>query len=250
MADTLTDNPLACVASPRHCPPWPVSVSAMAGMRMMGTQATKLPSVRLSTCSAGRRRPSNYLTTARVLNGAMKRSACTRRCVIVLASKRSSRLCGSSPVLAGGMKRSHTDCQNRVNGKISHHHLRQRLSVTGAMRSRSRSARDEALPGGETSIHTTARYTRRPAKRTEAEVVRSSHRPQMKLSRGGILLPDRDRAAARLAWIVRYVQRSPAGAPPLKPRRSGEFFIDLGKETKKRGLLHNGVAHLGCLLAW
>jgi hypothetical protein len=33
------------------------------------------------------------------------------------------------------MKRSHTDCQNRVEGKVSHHHVRQRFSVTAAMRS-------------------------------------------------------------------------------------------------------------------
>ena len=54
------------------------------------------------------------------------------------------------------MKRSPTECQNEVDGKVSRHHCRQRLSVTAAMRSRSRSARAEAPPGGETSINTTS----------------------------------------------------------------------------------------------
>jgi Putative transposase len=113
----------------------------------------------------------------------MKRSACVRRSVSALASKRSSRLRGNRLIVTGGMKRSHTDCHNRVDAKLSRHHCRQRFSVTAAMRSRSRSARAEALLRGETSINTTPRYTRRPAKRTDAEVVRNSHRPQVKLSR-------------------------------------------------------------------
>lgn len=101
----------------------------------------------------------------------------------MLASKRSSRLCGKRLIVIGDMKRSHTDCQNRGDGKVSRHHRRQRVGVPGAMRSGSCSARAEAPSGGDTSINTTARYTRRPAKRTEAEVVRRSHLPQVKLSR-------------------------------------------------------------------
>jgi hypothetical protein len=46
------------------------------------------------------------------------------------------------------------------------------------------------------------------------------------------------------------MQRARTGSTTAKPGRGGEFFIDLGKETKKRGLLQNGVAHLGSLLAW
>jgi hypothetical protein len=33
----------------------------------------------------------------------------------------------------GGMKRSHIDCQNDVEGKLSRHHTRQRFSVTAAI---------------------------------------------------------------------------------------------------------------------
>jgi len=113
----------------------------------------------------------------------MKRNACVRRSVIALVSKRSSKLCGSSPVVTGGMKRSHADRQNGVDGKISRHHVRQRFSVTAATRSRSRSTRADALSLGETSINTTARYTRRPANRTDGDVVRRSHRPHVKLRR-------------------------------------------------------------------
>jgi len=102
----------------------------------------------------------------------MKRSACASRSVRALLWNRSSRLCGNRSIVIGGRNRSHTDCQNGVDGKSSRHHARQRFTVTAAMRSRRHSARAEALPAGETSINTTARYTRRPAKRTDGDVAR------------------------------------------------------------------------------
>src|SRR5690606_10569701 len=83
----------------------------------------------------------------------------------------------------GGMKRSQADRQNGVDGKVSRHHVRQRFSVTVGTRSRSRSTCVDALFSGETNINTTARYTRRPANRTDGDVVRRSHRPQVKLRR-------------------------------------------------------------------
>lgn len=39
MADSLIDNPPTCVATLRRCPPSPVEVSAMAGMRSRSTLA-------------------------------------------------------------------------------------------------------------------------------------------------------------------------------------------------------------------
>lgn len=120
---------------------------------------------------------------ARVLNGAIKRSACVSRSVIVSVSKRSNRVCGSRSITSGGMNRSRIDCQNGVAGKSSRHHVRQRLSVRAGMLNSVHSSWPEALPGGDLSINTTARYTRRLAKRTDGEVARASHRPQVKLKR-------------------------------------------------------------------
>jgi len=70
------------------------------------------------------------------------------------------------------MKCWQADRQNGVAGKVMHHHARQRFSVTAAMRNRAHTVRAEALPGGESNINTTARYTRRPANRTDGGVVR------------------------------------------------------------------------------
>jgi len=81
------------------------------------------------------------------------------------------------------MNRARIDCQNGVEGKSCRHHVRQRLSVRAGMLNSSRSSCPEALPGGERNISTTARYTRRPANRTEGDVERASHRPQVKLRR-------------------------------------------------------------------
>ncbi len=81
------------------------------------------------------------------------------------------------------MNRARIDCQNGVEGKSCRHHVRQRLSVRAGMLNSSRSSWPEALPGGERNINTTARYTRRPANRTEGDVERASHRPHVKLSR-------------------------------------------------------------------
>jgi hypothetical protein len=81
------------------------------------------------------------------------------------------------------MNRSRIDRQNGVAGKSSRHHVRQRLSVRAGMLSRSHSSWPDAPPGGDLSINTIARYTRRPAKRTDGEVERASHRPQVKLRR-------------------------------------------------------------------
>jgi len=81
------------------------------------------------------------------------------------------------------MKRSRIDCQNGVEGKSCRHHVHQRLSVRAGMLNRSHSAWPDALPGGDLSINTIAKYTRRPAKRTDGEVERASHHPQVKLRR-------------------------------------------------------------------
>jgi len=81
------------------------------------------------------------------------------------------------------MSRSRIDCQNGVDGKTSRHHVRQRLSVRAGMLNRSRNWWLDELPGGDLSINTTVRYTRRPVNRTDGEVARASHRPQVKLRR-------------------------------------------------------------------
>ncbi len=119
----------------------------------------------------------------RVLNGASNRSACVSRSVSAFASKRSSKLCGSRSIDSGGMNRARIACQNGVAGNPSCHHTRQRLSVRAGMLNSSRSSLPEALPGGDRNINTTAKYTRRPANRTDGDVERASHRPQVKLRR-------------------------------------------------------------------
>jgi hypothetical protein len=86
-------------------------------------------------------------------------------------------------IVTGGMNLSRTDCQNDDKGKSSCHHLRQRFSVRAGMLNNSHSPCPDEPPGGELSISTTARYTRRPANRTDGEVARPSHRPQVKLKR-------------------------------------------------------------------
>jgi hypothetical protein len=102
----------------------------------MGSQATKLPTVELSASSAGTPRASDYLIGIRVLNGAIHRSACVNRSDIDSLSKRLTKLWGSPSITTGGMNRSRIDCQNRVEGKPSRHHVRQRLSVRAGMLSR------------------------------------------------------------------------------------------------------------------
>ncbi len=81
------------------------------------------------------------------------------------------------------MNRARIDCQNGVDGKSCRHQMHQRLSVFAAMLNSSRSSWPEALPGGDRNINTTAKYTRRPANRTDGDVDRASHRPQVKLRR-------------------------------------------------------------------
>jgi hypothetical protein len=81
------------------------------------------------------------------------------------------------------MNRPRTDCQNELRGKSSRHHVRHRFNVRVGILSSSHSACPDAPPGGEASINTTARYTRRPANRTEGEVERASHCPHVKLRR-------------------------------------------------------------------
>lgn len=119
----------------------------------------------------------------RVLSGAIKRSTCASRFTIAPATKRSRRLCGSCSMLTRGMNRPRIDCQKVVRGKSSRHHNRQRFNVRAGILSHSHSCRPEELPGGEASINTTARYTRRAAKRTDGEVERASQCPQVKLKR-------------------------------------------------------------------
>ncbi len=81
------------------------------------------------------------------------------------------------------MNRARIDCQNGVEGKSCRHHVRQRLSVRAGMLNSSRSSWPEPLPGGERNINTTVKYTRRQANRTDGDVDRASHRPQVKLRR-------------------------------------------------------------------
>ena len=81
------------------------------------------------------------------------------------------------------MNRERIDCQNGVEGKSCRHHVRQRLSVLAGMSNSSRSSWPDALPGGDRNINTTDKYTRRPANRTDGDVERASHRPQVKLRR-------------------------------------------------------------------
>ena len=81
------------------------------------------------------------------------------------------------------MNLSRIDCQNGVAGKSSRHHVRQRLSVRAGMLNSVHSFWPVTLPGGDLSIRNTARYTRRPANRTDGAVARASHRPQVKLRR-------------------------------------------------------------------
>jgi hypothetical protein len=118
-----------------------------------------------------------------VLNGAIQRNACVRRSIIVSPSKRSNALRGNRSIVSGGMNRARIACQNGVDGKSCRHQVRQRLSVLAGMLNSSRSSWPEAPPGGECNINTTAKYTRRPANRTDGDVERASHRPQVKLRR-------------------------------------------------------------------
>ena len=86
-------------------------------------------------------------------------------------------------IVTGGMNLSRTDCQNDDKGKSSRHHVRKRFSVRAVMLNNSHSPCSDEPPGGELSINTTARYTRRPANLTDGDVARPSHRPQVKLKR-------------------------------------------------------------------
>jgi hypothetical protein len=149
----------------------------------MGSQATKPRDLELSASSAGAQRASSYLIGTRVLNGEIHRNSFVSRSDIDSLSKRFNRLWGSPSITTGGMNRAHIDRQNGVLGKSSRHHVRQRLSVRAGMFSSWHSAWPEPLPGGERSINTTAKYTRRPAKRTDGDVERVSHRAQVKLRR-------------------------------------------------------------------
>ena len=118
---------------------------------------------------------SDYLIAIRVLNGAIHRSTCVSRSDIDSLSKRLTKLWGSPSIKTGGMNRSRIDCQNRVEGKPSRHHVRQRFNVRAGMLNRSHSSCPNPLPGGDLNINTIARYTRRPAKRTDGDVARASH---------------------------------------------------------------------------
>jgi hypothetical protein len=46
------------------------------------------------------------------------------------------------------------------------------------------------------------------------------------------------------------MQRSRAEPATAQPGGGGELLIDAGQEMKKGGVLQNGVAHCGGLLAW
>ncbi len=149
----------------------------------MGSQATKPPDRYAIDILCGYAASLGLPDRRRMLNGAIQRNACARRSVIASPSKRSNALCGSRSIASGGMNRVRIDCQNGVEGKSRRHHVRQRLSVLAGMLNSSRSSWPEAPPGGDRSINTTAKYTRRPANRTDGDVARASHRPQVKLRR-------------------------------------------------------------------
>jgi hypothetical protein len=82
------------------------------------------------------RRASDYLIGIRVLNGAIQRNACVSRSIIDSLSKRLTKLWGSASITTGGMNHSRIDCHNRVVGKPSLHHVRQRFIVRAGMLSR------------------------------------------------------------------------------------------------------------------
>ena len=87
---------------------------------------------------------------------------------------------------SGGMNRAQTSCHNGVNGRASCHHCRQRCSVRrGTPSSPASHAAAGICPACRADASTTARdrYTRRPRKRTDIEVVRRRQRLQQKLNR-------------------------------------------------------------------
>jgi len=149
----------------------------------MGSQATKPPARYAIGILCGYAAGLGLPDRSRVLNGAIQRNTCVRRSLIASPSKRSNALCGSRSIASGGMNRARIDCQNGVEGKSCRHQVRQRFSVLAGMLNSSRSSFPEVLPGGDRNINTTAKYTRRPANRTDGDVERASHRPQVKLSR-------------------------------------------------------------------
>jgi hypothetical protein len=149
----------------------------------MGSQATKPPGRYAIDILCGYAASLGLPGRGRVLNGAIQRNAQASRSDIDSLSNRSTRLCGSRSMTSGGMNCARIDCQNGVEGKSRRHHVRQRLSVLAGMLNSSQSSWPEPLPGGERNINTTAKYTRRPANRTDGAVERASHRPQVKLRR-------------------------------------------------------------------
>ena len=79
--------------------------------------------------------------------------------------------------------RSRTERQKALRWKSLCHHVRHRFRVRADTESSTSIAPAAQPSGGESSISASATYTRRPRKRTEAGVVRFSHRPHVKLSR-------------------------------------------------------------------
>ena len=101
-------------------------------------------------------------------------------------AKRSSSSPGRSCAAAGGMKRAQAARHSGVNGNCCCHQSRQRCSVRRATPScvPSRAAAGVGpARRADTSTTASARYTRRPRKRTDFDVDRLRHRAQQKLSR-------------------------------------------------------------------
>jgi hypothetical protein len=149
----------------------------------MGSQATKPPGPYAIGILCGYVASVGLPDRERVLKGATKRSACTSRSTGSLPSNRSTMLSGKSSFMSGGMNRVAADFQNVVVGNFCRHHVRQRCTVLPGTPSSSLKRWPDILLGGEANISITATYMRRPAKRTDCEVARASHRPQVKLKR-------------------------------------------------------------------
>ena len=138
------------------------------------------------------------------------------------------------------MNRSRTDCQNGCRGKSSRHHVRHRFNVRVGILSISRSAWPDEPPGGDASINTTARYTRRPANRTDGEVERAIAPSTGEAQAPGIILPHRGRTATGFSGVIRHVQRTFASGATPQASRGSKLCINAGQKMKKGGILQYG----------
>jgi len=109
------------------------------------------------------------------VSGRTKRSKPFRRVAASGPTKRSSRLAGRRPVSTGGMKAPRPPSHNGVRTNASVHQARQRSRVRkGTPSPPASTGAAEFEPACRLELRTTisAKYTRRPRKRTEAGVLR------------------------------------------------------------------------------